>query len=242
MEYAEEDFLMLSGIQHFVFCRRQWALIHIEQQWEENVRTFEGAVMHENAHNPLLKQKTFHLRKKRILTQIFHRKISNLLTILTVRAMRVFSRTLGISGECDVVEFHADSRGVPLHGREGTYLPIPVEYKRGAPKKHDADALQLAAQAMCLEEMLLTRVETGYLYYGETKHREEVAISEELREKVRKSFAEMHQYYERGYTPRAKREKHCSQCSLRNICMPELSKSVDAQKYVDSMVTDTVLS
>ena len=222
MEYAEEDFLMLSGIQHFVFCRRQWALIHIEQQWEENVRTFEGAVMHENAHNPLLKQKRG--------------------DVLTVRAMRVFSRTLGISGECDVVEFHADSRGVPLHGREGTYLPIPVEYKRGAPKKHDADALQLAAQAMCLEEMLLTRVETGYLYYGETKHREEVAISEELREKVRKSFAEMHQYYERVYTPRAKREKHCSQCSLRNICMPELSKSVDAQKYVDSMVTDTVLS
>lgn len=222
MEYAEEDFLMLSGIQHFAFCRRQWALIHIEQQWEESVRTFEGAVMHENAHNPLLKQKRG--------------------DVLTVRAMRVFSRTLGISGECDIVEFHADSRGVPLHGREGTYLPIPVEYKRGAPKKHDADELQLAAQAMCLEEMLLTRVETGYLYYGETKHREEVAISEELREKVRKSFAEMHQYYERGYTPRAKREKHCSQCSLQNICMPELSKSVDAQKYVDSMVTDTVLS
>ena len=97
MEYAEEDFLMLSGIQHFAFCRRQWALIHIEQQWEENVRTFEGAVMHENAHNPLLKQKRG--------------------DVLTVRAMRVFSRTLGISGECDIVEFHADSRGVPLHGR-----------------------------------------------------------------------------------------------------------------------------
>ena len=222
MEYAEEDFLMLSGIQHFAFCRRQWALIHIEQQWEESVRTFEGAVMHENAHNPLLKQKRG--------------------DVLTVRAMRVFSRTLGISGECDIVEFHADSRGVPLHGREGTYLPIPVEYKRGAPKEHDADELQLAAQAMCLEEMLLTRVETGYLYYGETKHRKPVAISEELRDKVRKSFAEVHQYYERGYTPRAKREKHCSQCSLQNICMPELSKSADAQKYVDSMVTDTVLS
>lgn len=222
MEYAEEDFLMLSGIQHFAFCRRQWALIHIEQQWEENVRTFEGAVMHENAHNPLLKQKRG--------------------DVLTVRAMRIFSRTLGISGECDVVEFHADSRGIPLHDREGTYLPVPVEYKRGAPKDHDADELQLAAQAMCLEEMFLTRIETGYLYYGETKHRKEVAISEELREKVRKSFAEMHQYYERGYTPAARREKHCNQCSLQNICMPELGKISDAQNYVDSVITDTALS
>ena len=94
MEYQEEDFLLLSGIQHFVFCRRQWALIHVEQQWEENVRTFEGRDMHENAHNPFFKEKRG--------------------DTLIVRAMKVFSRTMGVSGECDVVEFHESESGIFL--------------------------------------------------------------------------------------------------------------------------------
>lgn len=218
MEYGEEDFLMLSGIQHFAFCRRQWALIHIEQQWEENVRTFEGSVMHENAHDPFLKQKRGE--------------------VLTVRAMKVFSRRMGVSGECDVVEFHADPHGVPVRGREGTYSPVPIEYKRGAPKEHDADELQLTAQAMCLEEMLSATIEYGYLFYGETKHRKQILFSEELRGKVRKYFTEMHQYYERGYTPKGKVGPHCCQCSLRNICMTELDRSPDAEDYVRSYLEE----
>lgn len=164
MEYREEDFLLLSGIQHFAFCRRQWALIHIEQQWAENVRTFEGRVMHENAHDPFFQEKGG--------------------DVLTVRAMKIFSREMGISGECDVVEFHADSRGIRLQGQEGLFRVVPVEYKRGAPKSHDADELQLAAQAMCLEEMLQTEIERGFLFYGETRRRKEVVFSAGLREKV----------------------------------------------------------
>ena len=112
MEYQEEDYLLLSGIQHFVFCRRQWALIHIEQQWEENVRTFEGRVMHENAHNA-----------------DFHEKRNG---VIMVRAMKVFSREMGISGECDVVEFHPAPEGITLAGQKGTYIAVPVEYKRNA--------------------------------------------------------------------------------------------------------------
>lgn len=216
MEYQEDDYLMLSGIQHFVFCRRQWALIHIEQQWEENVRTFEGKIMHDNAHNPDFREK----RKD----------------VLTVRAMKVFSRTMGISGECDVVEFHRSNDGITLQGYEGLFYVIPVEYKRGAPKQHDADELQLTAQAMCLEEMLVTQIEKGFLYYGETRHRTEVIFTPELREKVKNSFEEMHSYYKRAYTPKVKMKPLCKQCSLYNLCMPQLCKEVSAVKYIEDMI------
>lgn len=216
MEYQEEDYLMLSGIQHFAFCRRQWALIHIEQQWQENVRTFEGKIMHDNAHNPDFREK----RKD----------------VLTVRAMKVFSRTMGISGECDVVEFHRSEEGITLQGCEGLFYVIPIEYKRGAPKQHDADELQLTAQAMCLEEMLVTQIEKGFLYYGETRHRMEVIFTPELREKVRKSFEEMHSYYKRSYTPKVKMNPSCKQCSLYDLCIPQLCKEISAAKYIEDMI------
>lgn len=138
MEYQEEDFLLLSGIQHFVFCRRQWALIHIEQQWQENLRTVEGGILHEKTHDYTIKEKRGDL--------------------IISRSMGIYSRTLGITGACDVVEFHKSRDGVALYGREGNYKPVPVEYKRGKPKQGNADVLQLCAQAMCLEEMLLCRI------------------------------------------------------------------------------------
>lgn len=218
MEYTEEDFLLLSGIQHFVFCRRQWALIHIEQQWEENVRTFEGRVMHENAHNPFFREKRG--------------------DVLTVRAMKIFSREMGVTGECDVVEFHADAQGIALGGRDGLYRAVPVEYKRGAPKEHDADELQLTAQAMCLEEMLQTQIAAGCLYYGETRRRVEIVFSEELREKVRRSFEEMHRYYERGYTPKVKTGTKCRRCSLQNICVPELCRDITVKSYIETVLQE----
>ncbi|MEG1186178.1 MAG: CRISPR-associated protein Cas4, partial [Eubacterium sp.] len=201
--YDEEDYLMLSGIQHFEFCRRQWALIHIEQQWEENLRTVEGNIMHEKAHDGLFTEK----RKNIIVT----------------RGMRVFSKTLGISGICDVVEFHRDDLiGVEIFGREGKYCIYPIEYKRGEPKENDADILQLTAQAMCLEEMLCTSINKGYMYYGERKHRLSVTIDEELREKVKSKFAEMHDYYNRRYTPKVKTSKSCKACSMKDLCLPKL--------------------
>ena len=218
MEYQEEDYLLLSGIQHFVFCRRQWALIHIEQQWEENVRTFEGRVMHENAHNA-----------------DFHEKRNG---VIMVRAMKVFSREMGISGECDVVEFQPAPEGITLAGQKGTYIAVPVEYKRGKPKPHNADEMQLMAQAMCLEEMLMTRIPKGYLYYGETRRRTEVLFTEELRQSVRSCFEEMHAYYSRKYTPMVKIGTYCRQCSLNNICLPELSGAQPADAYVSEMLKE----
>lgn len=212
-EYKEEDFLMLSGIQHFSFCPRQWALIHIEQQWEENYFTIDGNIMHENAHDGEFTEK----RKDIVIT----------------RGMPVFSRTMGISGTCDVVEFHKNSGGISLMNYDGKFLPVPVEYKRGKPKTHDADVLQLCAQAICLEEMLVCRIEKGYLYYGETRHRLEVLFDEALRLKVKNAFSKMHEYFERQYTPAVKMTKACKSCSLENRCMPVLCKSGSVRKYIE---------
>ncbi|ADU21658.1 CRISPR-associated protein Cas4 [Ruminococcus albus] len=214
--YSEDEYLMLSGIQHFVFCRRQWALIHIEQQWEENYRTADGQVMHRNVHDA-----------------DFHEKRGN--TIIT-RAMAVSSSKLGISGECDVVEFHGCKNGIGLFGVEGRYEVIPIEYKRGSPKENDSDIMQLAAQAMCLEEMLCCTIDTGYLYYGETHRRTKVIIDAELRERTEKAIEEMHELYRKKYTPKVKRTKACNACSLKNICLPVLCSKKSAADYIKDML------
>lgn len=158
--------------------------------------------------------------------------------LIISRAMPIHSKELGISGECDVVEFHKSKTGISLSGYEGMYIVVPVEYKKGKPKKNEIDILQLAAQTMCLEEMLCCEIPTGYLYYGETRHRIEVDISEELRQRVKDTFQEMHLYYERGYTPRAKRTKSCNACSIKDLCLPMLEKGKDVGSYITQAVED----
>ncbi len=217
--YEEEEYLQLSGIQHFAFCRRQWALAYLEQQWQENVRTVEGKLLHDKAHDVMSRESRGEL--------------------LISRAMPICSKELGISGECDVVEFHRSPEGVSLWGREGTYEVVPVEYKRGRPKESHADLLQLAAQAMCLEEMLCCRIPYGYLFYGETRHREKVEISEALRTEVREMFQEMHGYFARRYTPKVKWSKSCNACSLKEICMPVLGRGKSAADYIDARMQET---
>jgi len=220
MQYREEDYLSLSGIQHFIFCRRQWALIHIEKQWEENLRTVEGHLMHRSAHDSL--------------------KTETRGDIIITRGMPVFSKELGVYGVCDVVEFHRSDEGVILYGREGRYLPCPIEYKKGRPKEKDMDLLQLAAQVICLEEMLCCSVKSAYLYYGETRHRVEVPITLEIRDKVRSIFAEMHQYYDRRYTPKVRPTKQCKACSLKDICLPVLCKNKNVDTFINKMLKDEI--
>lgn len=210
--YDDDDLLQLSGIQHFSFCPRQWALIHIEGQWQENLRTIEGAILHERAHDDAFTQKRGDL--------------------LISRGMPVVSYTLGVSGQCDIVEFRRDDGGVPIHGRDGQYLPMPVEYKRGAPKASDADRLQLCLQAMCLEEMLVCTIEQACLYYGETRRRERVELTQELRGEVHQVLSQMHAYYERRHTPRVKPTKSCNACSLKTCCLPRLGKGRSADGYI----------
>ena len=148
---AADDYLQMSGIQHFCFCRRQWALIHLEQQWAENLRTAEGRLEHSRCHDA---------------TQTERRG-----DLLITREMKVVSHRLRLSGSCDVVEFRADPEGIPLQHTEGRWQPMPVEYKHGHAKESDADRLQLCAQAMALEEMLVCSIPQAALYYEETRRR-----------------------------------------------------------------------
>lgn len=220
-EYTPDDLLPLSGIQHFLFCRRQWALIHVEQQWKENALTAEGRIMHKRVDDP------------------FFTETRN--GIVTARSVPVASYRLGLSGVCDVVEFHPSPSGrgdggeggVQLPNREGLYLPSPIEYKRGKEKRDHSDETQLCAQAMCLEEMLSTNISRGYLYYGQTRHREEIEFTSELRTLVQEMSAEMHNYFSRGYTPKVKTHKGCRSCSLVDICLPVLQeKVIAASRYI----------
>ena len=216
----QDFFLPLSGIQHFAFCRRQWALIHIENLWAENVRTVEGNILHERAHDEQIKETRGDL--------------------LILRGLRVASARLGLSGICDVVEFHRDPKGVPLYGREGRWLPYPVEYKRGKAKETPADRLQLCGQAMCLEEMLCCDIPEGALFYGETRRREIVLFTDELRRQVRDDLKEMHELYRRGHTPKARSSKACNACSLKELCLPRLTKTPSVARYLAAaMETDT---
>lgn len=210
---SEEEYLQLSGLQHFLFCRRQWALIHIEGLWAENVLTVGGTLMHQRAHDGMLTEK----RGGTIIT----------------RNMSVCSHKLGVCGKCDVLEFHRCADGINLFGWEGRWLPFPVEYKRGEPKDGDFDRAQLCAQAMCLEEMLCCNIDSGALFYGETKRRESVIFDCTLRETVMRSCEEMHSLFQRGYTPHVKRKKACGACSMKELCLPSLLSGKSVNAYME---------
>lgn len=212
-DYPEDDWLALSGIQHYAFCKRQWALIHIEQLWQENARTTAGQLEHARVDD--------------------YGQSETRGDLLILRSLRVFSRKLGITGICDVVEFHRDHDGVELNGREGKWSAYPIEYKHGHAKAKDEDRLQLCAEVMCLEEMLACDIPQAALFYRETKRREIVELDDALRDTVVGVTRQMHDLYSRGYTPKVKRTKSCNACSLKDLCLPELSKTPSARKYIN---------
>lgn len=208
--YSEDEFLMLSGIQHMAFCERQWALIHVEQLWAENIRTVEGTHLHERTDDPFEDETRKNLR--------------------TVRAMPLVSKRLGLRGIADVVELYqykddevVEGQMSRLTGRRGWWRPIPVEYKRGRLKKDDRDAVQLCAQAMALEEMMGVTIDSGFLFYGATKHREQIRMDDKLRLHTVELAGRMHQFFSEGITPKATKGKRCINCSLVEQCQPNLT-------------------
>lgn len=202
--YCEDDFLMLSGIQHYFFCKRQWALIHIEQQWQESERTAEGNILHKKADKPLIKEKRGDL--------------------IISRAVPVSSKLLGLSGVTDIVEFSRTNEGIHVPGKKGLWTPSVVEYKRGKEKRDERDIVQLCAQVMCLEEKWKISISKSYLYYFQTNKRVEIDITEELRKKVIDVSKDMHLMYHQKYTPPAELFRNCTLCSLYDICMPRITK------------------
>lgn len=217
--YSEDDFLKLSGIQHFVFCKRQWALIHIEQQWEENILTAEGRDDHARVHDN--QEKDYRDGK------------------ITIRGLRVSSKELGISGECDAVEFAQVSDGIVLKNHKGQWSVTPIEYKHGTTKSNDCDRLQVVIQAMCLEEMFSYKIENAYVFYFKNRRREEVTITDEIKDEAKKILEEMHLYMARKYTPKVKQSKRCNSCSLKDVCLPELQKNkLSVADYVNNYTKD----
>ncbi|MBR4342076.1 MAG: CRISPR-associated protein Cas4 [Lachnospiraceae bacterium] len=214
----EEDYLMISGIQHFDFCRRQWALIHIEQQWQENILTVEGKIEHTVCHD--------------------ESRIEKRSDLIIMRGTRVVSHKLQLTGVCDVVEFHSSDDGVELNRYSGKWMPVPIEYKHGHSKTIDADRLQLCAQAMALEEMMVCDIPRGYLFYKETNKREKVELTSDLRKKVEELSREMHYYFLNGHTPRAKEKAKCNRCSLKDICLPTLSIGESVSLYIYSHIKE----
>ncbi len=215
MVYSDDDMLMLSGIQHFRFCPRQWALIHVEQQWEDNRLTMEGSLMHQHADDPFYRQKCGN-----------H---------ISLRSVSVASHQLGLYGVTDVVELHPaedDSNAITHPRYPGLWLPYPVEYKHGKPKKHEEDEVQLAAQAICLEEQYGIKIDYGAIFYAEIRHRVEVPISDSLRVMVVECARRMHEIYSSGRLPAIERGKYCEKCSLNNICMPESADCSKVSHYL----------
>lgn len=221
MGYDEDQMLMLSGIQHFMYCPRQWALIHVEQQWDDNRLTTEGQLLHQNVDNPAYRQKNGN--------------------VITLRAVHIASRTLGLYGVTDAIELlpSDEPKDAITHPHyPGFWKPYPVEYKRGHPKPDERDKVQLAAQVICLEEMYGIQIPEAALFYHETKHRETVTINSHLRQLTRDLSEAMHKTFESGLTPKPETRRGCRNCSLKDICAPELIRKTSAACYLKTILDE----
>lgn len=215
--YSEDDLLPLSALQHFAFCERQCALIHIEQAWAENRLTAEGRVLHDRVHDAGSESRP---------------------GARTARGLRLRSLALGLTGIADIVEFRPDETGVPVPGLRGRWQPFPVEYKRGRPKPNRCDEVQLCAQAMCLEEMLGVSIPQGALFYGQPRRREEVSFCDDLRALVHATAAGVHALVRSGRTPPAVFAPKCKACSLLELCQPSTAGAgKSARRYIGQMLT-----
>jgi CRISPR-associated exonuclease Cas4 len=192
--YTEDDLIQLSSLQHFMYCERQCALIHIEQIWTENLFTAEGRIMHDKADS---------------------NKFESRGNVRIDYSVPLRSLRLGLIGKADVVEFHKQG---------DKWIPFPVEYKRGKPKIDDCDKVQLCAQAICLEEMLNVEIPEGALFYGQTHHRHDVTFNKALRMETEDAAKKVHALIESGITPKAEYSKKCKKCSLLEVCLPKMSR------------------
>lgn len=212
--FGEEDLLPLSALQHLMFCERQAALIHVEQQWAENALTVEGSHMHRRVDETAPRREWMG-------------------DVLVARGLPLRSFALGLSGRADVVEFRpVEEGGALLAGFGGLWRPFPIDYKRGKPKNDGSDEVQLCAQALCLEEMLAVEVPSGALYYGRNRRRRDVAFSSDLRGTTQEAAARLSEIIDRGLTPRAVTQSKCRRCSLLELCLPKGMTRRSASGYL----------
>ena len=213
--FEEDELLPISALQHFVFCPRRCALVHIEQIWTENQFTVEGDMLHERVDELG--------RESRSALIVSHGA--------GIRSLR-----FGITGKVDVVEFRLNGetqRGCKLAGKAGTWTPYPIEYKRGTARRGLGDDIQICAQALCLEEMLECSVPAGSIYYAATRKRREIAFDAHLRAETVTAILGVRSLVTRGVTPPPEYGKKCDTCSLFDLCQPKLPASgKDPRRYL----------
>ncbi|MBR4664437.1 MAG: CRISPR-associated protein Cas4 [Lentisphaeria bacterium] len=227
--YPEDEMVMISALQHYLFCKRQCALIHIECLWRENYLTASGRILHQ---------------------RVDQRKTEKRTGVRQVTGLRLFSEKLHLTGVADMVEFHQrtevqDSNGatvaIRLNGASGFWAPVPVEYKRGTPKDHHADEIQLCAQALCLEEMLGIYIPEGALFYGEPHRRTQIVFDEELRQLTMQTAMEVASLIRSGKTPPAVYSKSCRACSLLDFCCPaSVSSGKLVRKWIQNQIDEVL--
>ena len=246
MPYSEADLLPISALQHLLFCERQCALIHIEGLWAENWRTVEGSHLHAKAHEGpdetregvrvvrglMLQSRRLGLVGKADVVE-FHLRDSTAASPATFRLLRDAVRS-GAVRQQQPGSVAGGSQQERTQDALADWVILPVEYKRGRPKRNDCDRVQLCAQAMCLEEMLGAQVNCGALFYGQRRRRTEVAFDESLRRRTSDAAAQLHALIRAGITPRVQREPKCDSCSLLSLCLPQATgPRRSAVRFVD---------
>ena len=214
--YSEEDMLMLSGIQHYMFCPRQWAIIHLTQDWEDNRLTIEGHLLHQNVDNPFYRQKCGNT--------------------IVLRSVHIASATLGLYGLTDAVELtpsETASNAIRHPNYPGYWTMMPVEYKHGKHKPMPCDEVQLAAQVICLEEMHHIHIDYGALFYNEVRRREIISINQDLRNLTEDCAQQMHHIFESRTMPKAEYSSQCKRCSLIDTCLPEIGERQKVSAYLN---------
>lgn len=212
--FTEDDFIMISALQHYVYCPRQCGLIHVDDVWNENLFTVRGNILHDKVDTD-----TYETRG----------------TKKTVRGLRIHSFRLGITGRCDVVEF----RDLPA-GKQGLKTSeeiMPVEFKAGEPKDDISDKVQLCAQVFCLEEMLNTKITRGAFFYGKIRRRDIVEIDNELRSQTESIIASVREIVSKKIVPSAKYSIKCRNCSLESICQPKAMNKQKLAEYIKGLYT-----
>ena len=205
--YTEDDFIMISALQHYVYCPRQCALIHVEDAWNENLFTVRGNILHEKVDSD-----TYETRG----------------TIKTVRGLRIHSFKYGLVGRCDVVEFRQSENGEVI---------LPVEFKSGKPKEDISDKVQLCAQVFCLEEMLNTKISQAAFFYGKIRRRNVIDVDDELRSQTENIIASVREIVSKKIIPSAVYETKCRNCSLQSICQPKAMNKRKLQRYIEELYT-----
>lgn len=213
MPYSDEDCIAISGLQHLAFCKRQWGIIHLEQEWAENFLTAEGRIMHERVDSGY---------------QEFRKGVRQ------YSGLHIRSQELGLYGRMDVLEVEKTEGpfvDIPWIGLSGNWQLRPVEFKHGKPKNNDVDLVQLCAQALCLEEMTGLKVQEGSIYYCEIRRRNEFEFTDDIRERTIELAKEGHQLIENGILPYAEKGINCKACSLLEFCQPRVKQSERLKNY-----------